>query len=145
MTTTDFPSIGPDGTCDSCGAVRRIGDWPDCPHGRPYLSTPIAAIHVKERSVIYRNPRTGETRTPARSDQPMPEVYARQGYERVELDTPQAIRTHERETGSIHEATWYDSGSGRAERDLVADHGPALPDISNKILEMGRAEGLYSE
>jgi len=117
--------------CPDCGEPRTFGDWPLCAdstnkhgHQRPHGGTLLAAIHPSERTVIYRNPKTGERRVPARNDQPMPEAYARQGYVREELSTPAAIRAHEKETGAIHEASHYHKNSATAERDL------ALPDIT---------------
>lgn len=65
------------------------------------------------------NPRTGEHRTPARADQPVPEIYRRQGYERVELDTHQKRIEFERKTGLVHEASHCDKGSNTAERSLL--------------------------
>jgi hypothetical protein len=113
--------------CEICGQLRPQGSWPICSdgtgkhgHTMPHGGSRITAMHHSEKSVIYRNPRTGETRYPPRNDQPIPPVYARQGYERVELDTPQAIRQYEKETGRIHERSWYDPGSATAERDMEA-------------------------
>jgi hypothetical protein len=76
--------------------------------------------------VIYRNPRTGEIRHPARADVAVPAIYAQQGYERVELDSPQAIREYEQTSGRLHERTHFDSvndSTGAAERSITA---PAL-------------------
>lgn len=112
--------------CDSCGLPRPRGSWPFCDdgsgkhghttfHGGNRLST----IHPSERAVVYRNPRTGEVRYPARNDQPIPPVYARQGYVREELSTPRDVAAFERSTGRIHEASWYNNGSGKAERDAL--------------------------
>jgi len=79
--------------CVKCGASR---------HERH------AQVHQSERAVIYRNPVTGERRTPARADQPMPEVYARQGFERMEIMN---MTRYEKETGVIHEASNYSAGN----------------------------------
>ena len=86
--------------------------------------------------MVYRNPRTGEIRTPARNDQPLPEVYARQGYVREELSSAQKVRAFEKETGRIHEASHYDNGSGLAERDLATE--PEIkkdPAITRRLIE----------
>jgi len=103
------------------------------PHGGSLLT----AYHPSERTVIYRNPRTGEHRTPARNDQPVPEVYARQGYVREELDTPAAKTRFEKETGLLHEATHYHKGSGNAEKALTADPEPYKrdPAITKRLVE----------
>lgn len=114
--------------CDDCGRILETGDWPwpcggsgdHSVHG----GTLVSAIHTSERSVVYRNPRTGEIRYPARADVPVPPVYARQGYERVELTTHQDVKAFERSTGRLHERSHYDPGSGRSERELAASCDP---------------------
>jgi hypothetical protein len=126
------------GFCPLCGRERLTGDWPLCDdgsgkhgHSRPHGGTRLQAIHPSERAVVYRNARTGEIRYPARNDSPVPPVYARQGYERCELESPQAIRQYEKETGRMHERSHYDSANdstGAAERAVTA---PAL--IAPKI------------
>lgn len=80
------------------------------------------------------NPRTGERRIPGRADQPMPDVYARQGYERVELDTAQKLRRFENSTGLVHEQGSFDINTGSAERSLLT--GTEAPRISG--LDDGR-------
>lgn len=87
--------------------------------------------------MVYRNPRTGEIRYPARNDQPVPQVYARQGYERQELTTHADVRRFEKETGRIHERSHYDPGSGRAERDNIAEPAPPAKDpaITRRLVE----------
>lgn len=119
--------------CDQCGKPFPVGAWPFCDDGSgkhghepSHGGLRIASIHTSERTVIYRNPRTGETRKPPRNDMPLPEVYARQGYVREELSTPQKIRDFEKETGSLHERSHYDPGSGAAERALEQPE-PTLP------------------
>ena len=125
-----------DEICTECGAVLSIGSWPYCPHGRPHGGTLLTAIHTSERAVIYRNPRTGEVRTPARADQPIPGVYARQGYVREELSTAQSIRDYEKSTGRLHEATHYHKGSGNAEKDLAhVDERKKDPALTHRLAE----------
>jgi hypothetical protein len=58
--------------------------------------------------VIYYNPATGEHKTPARADLPVPEVYAKQGFERREI---MSMTAYERETGLVHEATNFNNGN----------------------------------
>lgn len=67
-----------------------------------------AQVHTSERAVVYWNPATGERRTPPRADQPMPEVYARQGFERREI---LSMSSYERETGLVHEASNFQPGN----------------------------------
>lgn len=111
------------------------GAWPFCDdgsgkhgHSRPHGGTLLSAIHPSERTVVYRNPRTGEVRYPARNDQPVPAVYAKQGFERQELATPADIRSFERTTGKLHEATHYYRNSPEPERALTADPAPPKSD-----------------
>ena len=121
--------------CPDCGAPRYSGDWPICDdgtgkhgHTRPHGGTRLSSIHPSERAVVYRNPRTGEIRYPPRADQAMPAAYARQGFVREELSTPQEVRSFEKSTGRIHERSHYDPGSGTADREMEAplNAGPSI-------------------
>jgi hypothetical protein len=110
--------------CGTCGRSLVIGAWPFCPHATDGRGdTLLRAIHPSERAVVYRNPRTGEVRYPARNDQPVPPVYARQGFVRDELRSVSDVRRFEKETGRLHERSHYDPGSGRADRELTAHCG----------------------
>lgn len=107
---------GSDEVCTQCGMTRREK------HAQP---------HASERAVVYENPRTGEMRTPPRADAPMPEVYARQGYERREIMSMSAF---EKETGKIHEATNFNPGNETVGHDgSPAD--PASPKLSKEVKE----------
>jgi hypothetical protein len=79
--------------CDNCGTNHHEKN---------------ASIHASERAVVYYNPETGEHRTPPRSDQPVPEVYAAQGFERREIHS---MIEWEREAGVVHEATNFHPGN----------------------------------
>lgn len=92
--------------CPSCGIAFGIGDWPICPHGR--VPKKDAQPHVRERATVYFNPKTGEHRTPPRSDMPMPEVYRRQGFERTEIMN---MGKYEKRTGAIHEDSNFHKGN----------------------------------
>jgi hypothetical protein len=111
-------------TCPDCGVILEVGDFPFGCKGsldhRGVTATSLSAIHSSERTVIYKNPKTGEVRFPARGDHPIPDVYARQGYQRQELVSMHEIRQFERETGRVHERSNYDLGSSTAEKDLGA-------------------------
>lgn len=130
-----MPAAVPDTpVCAACGRPKPIGAWPICQdatglHGHTYGhgGLRISSIHTSERAVVYMNPKTGEHRTPARADQVMPEVYRRQGYERMELDTHQKRIEFERKTGLVHEASHCDNGSGTAERSLLEGIKDAPP------------------
>ena len=101
VTPTRKPTSGdavPAPVCAACGSPRPLGSWPYCQdstgkhgHTRSSGGNLITAFHTSERSVVYCHPgKTGRDRyrTPARNDQPVPEVYARQGYVRMELESP---------------------------------------------------------
>lgn len=68
----------------------------------------FAQVRSQDRAVIYHNPATGERRTPARADQPVPEIYARQGFERLEIES---MVTYEKQAGVVHEATNFYPGN----------------------------------
>lgn len=119
-------------TCELCGHPRKVGDWPICDdgsgkhgHHRPHGGTLLQAIHPLERAVIFRNPETGEIRTPARNDTDMPDSYRRAGFVREEVDTHQKRRDLEKE-GHYMESAYYDNGSATAEREMEAGAGPEL-------------------
>jgi hypothetical protein len=107
--------------CEKCGIPFGIGDFPICPHGKPYGGTNIQAIHAKDRAVIYRNPLTGEVRTPARNDMPMPEQYVKQGYVREELPDIRAVRAYEKQSGKLHEESHYDSKNDSSANGALTD------------------------
>lgn len=111
--------------CASCGHPRPVGSWPFCQdasgrngHGYGRGGNRLTAIHSSERTVVFRNPRTGEVRYPARNDSPIHPKYAAQGYVREELISARDIAKFEKETGRIHERSWCDPGSATAERSL---------------------------
>lgn len=118
--------------CESCGQPRHIGDWPYCSdnsgrhgHSRPHGGNLLQAIHPSERAVIWRNPATGEVRTPARTDSDMPHTYREAGFVREEIENHQQRRDLEKE-GHFMEAAYYDNGSATAERDMESGAGPSL-------------------
>ena len=88
------------------------------------------------------NPRTGEHRTPARADQAMPEVYRRQGYERVEMDTHQKLVEFERKTGLVHEASHCDNGSATAERSLL--NNIETPTTATEVLDRAYSDPILT-
>lgn len=103
------------------GELRFCGEC-----GAPRIES-HAQIHTRERAVVYRNPATGAHITPARADQPMPEIYARQGFERHEI---LSMTNWEREAGVVHEATNFHPGNEPAP---TAD--PAPPVMSREVKE----------
>lgn len=85
-----------DGTTRICGCCDRN------------LIERHAQVHASERAVVFRHPVTGEIRRPARADQPMDPMYAAQGFQREEI---MSMTQHEKETGSVHEATNFSPGN----------------------------------
>lgn len=76
---------------------------------------------------MYINPATGERRTPPRADQPMPEIYARQGFERVEIMN---MGKFERDFGVVHEASNFSAGN-----ESLAFKEPELPKAPKEVLD----------
>lgn len=90
-----------------------------------------AQVHSSERAVVYVNPRTGEHRTPPRADLPMPGIYARQGFERREI---QHMGAWEKSAGVIHEASNY--GRGNESRGTSPEPVPSCPSgVTNALAE----------
>lgn len=87
---------------DNPGSVRIC---PNCGHDRIERHAQVAA---SERAVVFRNPMTGEIRRPPRADMPMDPKYAAQGYQREEI---MSMIQHEKETGSVHEASSFLPGN----------------------------------
>lgn len=93
--------------CGQCGE-QNPGDVRHCNKCQRDSVERHAQIHASERAVSYVHPITGERKTPPRADMPMPEVYARQGFERHEI---MSMVDWEKKTGSIHEASTFAPGS----------------------------------
>jgi hypothetical protein len=97
--------------CGACGAELQVGQWPFCPHEE--ASGRVIAAATTERCVVWQNAQTGEVRYPGRNDVPIPERYAKQGFERREMPTLASLRRFENERGVVNEAAHWDRGSGR--------------------------------
>lgn len=69
-----------------CHLHRVIEETPVCDngHGTGVASTG-AALHPKDRPVVFENPQTGEVRYPARQDSPMMPGYEERGFKRREF------------------------------------------------------------
>lgn len=91
-----------------------------------------AQVHASERAVVYYNSSTGEHRTPPRSDVSMPEIYARQGFERREI---LQMTSWEKEAGVVHEASNFNPGNELApDREVQQFPGPK-PEVVKAIAE----------
>lgn len=66
------------GSCTRCGSAMEI-----CFSTR--RAPVFAAVHSRERTVVWYNPKTDKTAYPGRNDVPMPARYANNGYERREF------------------------------------------------------------
>jgi hypothetical protein len=109
----------PSAECGRCGA-RRI----------PRVAQPQAA----GRAVVYRNPMTGEYRTPPRNDEVMPEVYRMQGYERHEIMN---MGAWEKESGAVHEGSNWgseDRALGAIEKRNEEVEREAVPKVDMEAL-----------
>lgn len=109
--------------CPNCGTKYKIGIWNfPCKikgdHALGAFWKGDHAIHTSERVTVYRNPATGEVRIPGRADRDIHPKYKAAGFtERVALEQHSEIRSLERKQGLVHEASNYDTGSGKQERD----------------------------
>ncbi len=93
--------------CGQCG-TRNDGADRHCVQCARDSVERHAQVYASERAIVYRHPVTGEIRRPARADVAMPQTYVDQGFEREEI---MSMIRHERETGSVHEATNFLPGS----------------------------------
>lgn len=102
--------------CGQCGA-RNKGDNRFCVQCSRDSIERHAQVHASERAIVYRHPVTGEIRRPPRADTPMSDNYREQGFEREEI---MSMIRHERETGSVHEATNFAPGNEPSpEREVI--------------------------
>ena len=86
-----------------------------------------ASVRASERSVVWYNPKTGKHHTPGRNDVPIPDRYAKRGYERKEFTTLHDLDTFCKRENLVNEKASYDSGSGRAYDDI--SHDDTFPSI----------------
>jgi hypothetical protein len=112
--TNNIPS---DRKCSNCGT---------------FYAERCAQPHSSERAVVYYHPETGQHVTPARADQPIPEVYSRQGFERREI---MSMTQWERESGSVHEATNFNPGN----EPMSSEAPPPKTDKETVARELGAA------
>jgi hypothetical protein len=71
-----------------------------------------ATAHPRDRTVIYRNPLTGEVSYPPRNDEVMPSRYREAGYVREEFEHARDVEKFEKERNVRCEGLWYNSGNG---------------------------------
>lgn len=70
-----------------------------------------AAAHPLDRTVVYKDPITGQVAYPGRNDQ-LDNRYARQGWERVEFEHAREVEKFERQHNVVNEGLWYNAGNG---------------------------------
>ena len=73
-------------------------------------SPSCVSVHPRERTVIYRDPITGQVAYPGRNDAPT--HYSEAGWERVEFEHARDLEQFEREHNVLNENLWYNSGNG---------------------------------
>jgi hypothetical protein len=119
--------------CGGCKA--RNEPWAkECVNcGSPRIARNVQ-VHSSEKAVVFWNPSTGERRVPARADQPIPEVYRAQGFERREIES---MIQYERQTGTVHEASNFLPGNEPGEPEPVRHS--ASPEIKRELIDEFRA------
>lgn len=103
-----------------------------------------AQVRESQRAVVYTNPLTGERRTPPRADQPIPEIYARQGFERTEIFDMSA---YEKATGVVHESTNFSPGNEPSPW-KEPERRPTPPEVTQALVDDLRsaiASGPFTE
>lgn len=127
--------------CDTCGHIER-----DVPLNPSACVTHVpcgtrmvilwtngtnhhASVRASQRSVVWYNPKTGRHRTPGRNDVPIPDRYAKLGYERKEFTTLHDLDAYCKRENLVNEAAHYNKGSGRAYDDL--SHDDTFPSIKD--------------
>jgi hypothetical protein len=112
--------------CSKCGTIIEnyyASPWPtsishDEDGGELLIlwrsdSSHCAAVHPQDRTVVYRNPKTGQIAYPGKNDGSMNERYRKQGFERVEFEHAHDLERFEKETGTLNEGLWYNNGNGQ--------------------------------
>jgi hypothetical protein len=99
--------------CKHCGHYIEFGQFPFCPHGDIHGNLSPLGMHKSEVTVVYENPATGKVCYPGRADVPMPERYARQGFEKRELRTLREVDRFSKFHGVTNERAHFDrNGKG---------------------------------
>lgn len=107
--------------CPTCREVREdvvisirefeLNSYPSC-HGAMeilYRKSPIAGTwSEKDKVVVYENPQTGEIAYPGRNDVPMPDRYAKRGFEPKELRSLAQVTAFEKKHKVVNEAMHFD-------------------------------------
>ena len=107
--------------CPHCGEEYGIGDWPFCrsrvnPGGHGHVKRHDSQFSDADAIVLYEHPTKG-VRWPGRGDQPMPKVYAREGFQRVVYKGGiQDVRRIERQHRVVSEVGNYNRG-GTADKE----------------------------
>jgi len=107
--------------CDKCNYVSLdMSEQPICAMcGSPMTilwtapSRSHIGIHSRDRAVVWYNPATGKHATPGRNDIPMPDRYAKSGYERREFQTLRELDHFCKRNNLVNHQANYDH-SGRS-------------------------------
>jgi hypothetical protein len=122
--------------CGLCGA-RNDSNRKSCIKCISLHNELYANVRAAERSVVYYNAATGEHRTPARADMHMPDIYATQGFERLEIEN---MTRWEKESGSVHEATNFCPGN----EPVDSGEAPKMSKAARQIVENDIRDAIAS-
>ena len=105
---TPNAALSVDGTlCRTCRKGRMEIVWRS-------VNAHDAAVHPKERAVLYYSDKERKFQYPSRNDQTVPKRLEQRGYQRVEMTSLRDIQVHEKRTGTVSHVANYDRGSGRS-------------------------------
>ena len=110
--------------CSACGDIQTAAPLsregkrcPNCRRGRFEIlwhthSQRDAAVHTKERSVVWYSTKEGKHQFPGRNDAPIPDRLRQRGYERKELPSLRSIEQFEKQAKVASHIAWWDRGTG---------------------------------
>ena len=97
--------------CPDCGAACEVR-W-DISR-RPINLARHSTVHARERTVVWKHPKTGVVSYPPMADAPMPDRYRKQGFERVEFETQRSLDKFCDEKKVLNERSHFDN-NGKAD------------------------------
>lgn len=93
-----MPFCSCEGPMEICWSTPRVGQ--------------LVAVHTKERSMVWRHPKTGKVAYPPTNNAPMPARYQNAGYERHELTSLKSVDKFCAEKGVTNEKANFNNGNG---------------------------------
>ena len=94
--------------CATCQGPMEI--W----YGMGLRRAAEASVHSTERTVVFRNPKTGSIAYPGRTDVSMPERYRKGGYEKVEMHSLRELDKFCKDNNLMNHKANFNDGSGAA-------------------------------